>query len=49
MRWADHDRSGHDPVRGVAVTATRRRVHVEHELPVKDDVRALVRRLVDVP
>ncbi|ROP37097.1 tRNA(His) guanylyltransferase Thg1 family protein [Saccharothrix texasensis] len=44
--WEEHSRAGRDPVRGVDVTTTRRRVHVEHDLPVRDAYRALVHRLV---
>ncbi|GAA2095236.1 tRNA(His) guanylyltransferase Thg1 family protein [Actinomadura alba] len=44
--WETYDKTGHDPIRGVDVTAARRRVHVERELPMKDDYRDLVRRLV---
>lgn len=40
--WATHEHSGHDPVRGVEVTTTRRHVHVERELPMKDAYRELV-------
>jgi tRNA(His) 5'-end guanylyltransferase len=40
--WETHDHTGHDPVRGVDVTTTRRRAHVERELPMKDDYRELV-------
>ncbi|MCP3802226.1 tRNA 5'-guanylyltransferase [Allokutzneria sp. A3M-2-11 16] len=42
----DVSREGHDPVRGVDVTTTRRQVHVERELPMKDDYRALVEKLI---
>ena len=44
--WEDISRSGHDPVRGVDVTTTRRQVHVERDLPMKDDYRALVEKLI---
>ncbi|NUT48526.1 MAG: tRNA 5'-guanylyltransferase [Saccharothrix sp.] len=44
--WAEHGRPGHDPVRGVDVTTTRRHVHVERELPERDGYRALVRGLL---
>jgi hypothetical protein len=43
--WETFERLGHDPVRGVDVTATRRRIHVEKDLPMKDDYRTLVQRL----
>lgn len=44
--WETYRKTGYDPVRGTAVTATRRRVHVERELPMKDDYRDLVRGLL---
>jgi tRNA(His) guanylyltransferase len=44
--WETHGRTGHDPVRGVDVTATSRHVHIEHDLPMKDAYRALVTRLI---
>jgi tRNA(His) 5'-end guanylyltransferase len=45
--WRTHLRTGHDPIRKVDVTATRRGVHVERELPMKDGYRDLVRTLID--
>ncbi|MFC7244614.1 tRNA(His) guanylyltransferase Thg1 family protein [Catellatospora aurea] len=45
--WEAFELAGHDPVRGVDVTATRRRVHVERELPMKDAYRALILRVAD--
>ncbi|MEU8344557.1 tRNA(His) guanylyltransferase Thg1 family protein [Spirillospora sp. NPDC048832] len=45
--WETYEKVGHDPIRGVDVTATRRRVKVERELPMKDDYRALVRSLLE--
>jgi tRNA(His) 5'-end guanylyltransferase len=44
--WETYDKTGHDPVRGVDVTAARRRVRVERELPMKDGYRALVTGLL---
>jgi tRNA(His) guanylyltransferase len=43
--WEAYERTGHDPVRGVDVTTTRRRVNVDRELPMKDEYRALVERI----
>ncbi|GIG11610.1 tRNA(His) guanylyltransferase Thg1 family protein [Catellatospora coxensis] len=43
--WETFERPGHDPVRGVDVTATRRRIRVERELPMKDAYRALVQQV----
>ena len=40
--WENYERPGHDPVRGVDVTTTRRRVVVERELPMKDAYREFV-------
>ena len=37
---------GFDPVRGTEVTATRRRVLVDRDLPMKDEYRDHVRRLL---
>ncbi|TMR27131.1 tRNA(His) guanylyltransferase Thg1 family protein [Actinomadura geliboluensis] len=45
--WENYEKSGHDPIRGVDVTATRRRVHVQRELPMKDAYRDLVRSLLE--
>ncbi|WP_433176317.1 tRNA(His) guanylyltransferase Thg1 family protein [Actinoallomurus sp. CA-150999] len=44
--WESFERPGRDPVRG-AVTAVRRRLHVESDLPMKDDYRDLVRRIAE--
>ena len=38
----DFERPGHDPITGEGVSATRRRVRVERELPMKDDYRAFL-------
>ena len=43
---ANHEHTGHDPVRDVDVRATRRHVHVERELPMKDDYRTQLARLL---
>lgn len=40
--WETYERGGFDPVREVAVTAMRRRVRVERELPMKEDYRQLI-------
>jgi tRNA(His) guanylyltransferase len=42
--WETFDRTGFDPVRQVEVTATRRRVAVDRELPMKAAYRELVER-----
>jgi tRNA(His) 5'-end guanylyltransferase len=43
--WETYERPGYDPVRGTEVTASRRRIAVDRELPMKDAYRALVERL----
>jgi tRNA(His) guanylyltransferase len=43
------ERTGFDPVRGVAVTTTRRSVRTERELPMKDAYRDLVAGFVTAP
>jgi tRNA(His) guanylyltransferase len=44
--WETYERPGYDPVRRVKVTAIRRRVRIDRELPMKDKYRRLVERLV---
>jgi tRNA(His) guanylyltransferase len=44
--WEEYQRPGFDPVRKVEVVATRRRVAVERELPMKEAYRGFVERLV---
>jgi tRNA(His) guanylyltransferase len=46
--WETYQRSGHDPVRQAEVTATRRRITVERELPMKDAYRELIERLCTI-
>lgn len=42
LRWENYQRPGHDPVRQVEVTATRRRITIDRDLPVKDAYRELI-------
>lgn len=44
--WETYQRPGYDPIRKIDVAATRRRVHVERELPMKDAYRDIVDRLL---
>ncbi|MBE1533043.1 tRNA(His) guanylyltransferase Thg1 family protein [Actinomadura algeriensis] len=44
--WETFEKAGHDPVADVPVTATRRRVHVERELPMRDAYRTFIRDLL---
>ncbi len=46
LSWETYERPGYDPVRGVEVTATRRRVRVDRDLPMKDAYRDHVRRML---
>jgi len=43
--WETYQRPGYDPVRQIEVSATRRRITVDRELPMKDAYRDLVERL----
>ena len=43
--WETYRRHGYDPVQQIEVTATRRRVTVDRELPMNDAYRVLVERL----
>ncbi|MCP9952507.1 tRNA(His) guanylyltransferase Thg1 family protein [Actinomadura madurae] len=45
--WETYEKQGHDPIRDVDVTATRRRVHVERDLPMKDAYRDLARTILE--
>jgi tRNA(His) 5'-end guanylyltransferase len=44
--WETYQRPGYNPIRKIDVAATRRRVHVERELPMKDAYRDTVDRLL---
>ncbi|MGP4021929.1 tRNA(His) guanylyltransferase Thg1 family protein [Actinomadura sp. 3N407] len=44
--WETHEKTGHDPIRDVDVTATRRHVHIERDLPMKAPYRDLTRTLL---
>jgi tRNA(His) guanylyltransferase len=45
LAWETYQRSGYDPVRRADVAATRRRIAVDRELPMKAAYRELVQRL----
>jgi tRNA(His) 5'-end guanylyltransferase len=42
--WETYERAGFDPTRHAEVRTTRRRIHIERELPMKDAYRELVRQ-----
>jgi tRNA(His) guanylyltransferase len=44
--WETYERPGYDPVREKAVTATRRRVREERELPMKEPYRVFLADLI---
>ncbi|WP_141579986.1 tRNA(His) guanylyltransferase Thg1 family protein [Actinomadura sp. WMMA1423] len=44
--WETYEKTGHDPIRGTDVTAVRRRIRTERDLPMKDAYRDLVRGLL---
>lgn len=46
LYWESFERTGFDPVRKAEVSATRRRVRVERELPMKDAYRAFLGELL---
>jgi tRNA(His) 5'-end guanylyltransferase len=42
LSWQAYEKPGVDPRTGAETTAVRRRLHLDNELPVKDEYRALV-------
>ncbi|MFD6065931.1 tRNA(His) guanylyltransferase Thg1 family protein [Amycolatopsis lurida] len=46
LYWESRERTGFDPVREVEVSATRRRVRVDRELPMKDEYRTFLGELL---
>jgi tRNA(His) 5'-end guanylyltransferase len=42
LSWQAYEKTGVDPRTGAETTAVRRRLHLDNELPVKDEYRALV-------
>lgn len=40
--WETYEKTGHDPIRDTYVTATRRRIRAEHDLPLDDAYRDLL-------
>jgi len=46
LQWQDHQKAGSDPRTGTQATATRRTLHVNDMLPVKDEYRALVTQIL---
>lgn len=46
LYWQEYDRAGHNPVTGETVTAVRRRVKRDLELPMKDEYSQFVKDLI---
>ena len=46
LYWQDYQKSGNDPRTGVETIATRRTLHIDNQLPAKDDYRALVTQIL---
>ncbi|MGY6657594.1 tRNA(His) guanylyltransferase Thg1 family protein [Amycolatopsis sp. TRM77291] len=46
LYWESYERTGFDPVRRIEATATRRRVRVDRELPMKGEYRAFLGELL---
>ncbi|MEU8118476.1 tRNA(His) guanylyltransferase Thg1 family protein [Spirillospora sp. NPDC049024] len=44
--WEAYEKVGHDPIRGMDVIATRRRIRTERDLPMKDAYRDMIRGLL---
>ena len=42
LQWQDYEKTGSDPRTGIQTTATRRTLHINDQLPIKDEYRALV-------
>jgi tRNA(His) 5'-end guanylyltransferase len=47
LYWRDYRKAGWNPRTGTQVTARRRELHVDAELPMRDEYRRLVERIVD--
>ncbi len=47
LYWDTYEKPGRNPVTGQDVTATRRRLRTDLELPMKDAYGAFVKRLID--
>lgn len=46
LYWEDYEKIGFDPVKQVEVQASRRRVKVDRELPMKDEYSEFLRRFL---
>lgn len=48
LYWQDHSKTGHDPRTGTETVTTRRRLHADDHLPMKDQYRALIQNLAAI-
>lgn len=46
LYWESYEKAGYDPVQQASVTARRRRIKVDQELPMKEEYGRLIRRLI---
>lgn len=46
LHWQDYRKAGSDPRTGIQTTAIRRTLHINDQLPVKDEYRALVTQIL---
>ena len=46
LYWETYEKEGYNPITGQTVTATRRRVNVDRELPMGEEYAAMIRRLL---
>jgi Thg1 C terminal domain len=46
LHWLGYQKTGSDPRTGIQATATRRMLHINDQLPVKDEYRALVMQVL---
>jgi tRNA(His) guanylyltransferase len=44
--WQDYEKAGHNPITGETVTAIRRRVYVDYDLPMKDEYDTLLMKII---
>jgi len=47
LYWEEFDKPGLNPMTGETVTARRRRIATDDELPMKDDYAAFIEKLLD--
>jgi tRNA(His) 5'-end guanylyltransferase len=48
LYWEEYEKIGYNPKEQIEVKATRRRIKIDRELPMKDEYRTLIRQIVDL-